>query len=73
MNPWRAVKGVRPDTSALEVFVRFRNGLESKAAYKVATTRWTDLGDPWDVVAYRLPDDHSENDDGAWRAVSGGY
>ena len=61
MNRWRAVKGVRPDTSALEVFVRFRNGLESKAAYKVATTRWTNVGDPWDVIAYRVPEeDRSE-------------
>ena len=58
MNRWRETRGRKPDTSAEAVFVRYRNGLESKAAYSVATTRWSHLAnDPWDVVAYRVPEE----------------
>ena len=62
MNRWRDTNGRKPNTSATHVFVRYRNGLESKAAYPVETTRWDHReSNPWDVVAYRVPEeDRSE-------------
>lgn len=57
MNEWRATKGYKPNTSAENVFVRYRCGLESKQAYSVASQRWTHEGADFDIVAYRVPEE----------------
>ena len=49
---WVETNGRKPRTKAEKVHVRYRNGLTSKAPYTVSTTRWSQTGDDWDVMAY---------------------
>jgi hypothetical protein len=30
--------------------------MESKAAYPTARQRWSHVSDPWDIMAYRVPE-----------------
>lgn len=69
---WVRATGVQPRTKAEKVYVKYRNGLVSKQAYPVARQRWSHIGQDWDIVAY-FATEEAEADDGAWRAVSGGY
>ena len=61
MTDWRNATGHPPRTKAEKVFVRYRNGLESKEAYPTRGQRWSDLGQPWDIVAYRIPEEEAED------------
>ena len=58
---WRETNGTRPRVKADKLYVKFRNGLCSKTPYTVKTTRWEYRGDndPWDVVAYAVPDEEA--------------
>lgn len=48
---WVETNGRRPRTGDKLLHVRFRNGLESKKPYLASQMRFTQVGDPWDVVA----------------------
>lgn len=52
---WVETRGIMPRTKAESVFVRYRCGLESKAAYPVQRQRWSFTGDDWDIMAYSVP------------------
>ena len=52
---WRDTSCNRPNTSADKVFVRYRCGLESKAAYPTLRQRWDWRGEDFDIVAYAVP------------------
>ena len=57
---WVETHGVKPRTRAEKAHLRFRNGLESKQPYSVGTTRWSHVGDDWDVVAYAAAEERKD-------------
>jgi hypothetical protein len=48
---WVETQGKRPRTADRLLHVRFRNGEVSKQPYRADQMRWSQSGDPWDVVA----------------------
>jgi hypothetical protein len=47
---WVATHGRKPRTGERPLFVKFRNGLESKETYSASQLRWSHVGDPWDIM-----------------------
>ena len=60
MSRWFPTHGVKPNTRAEKVWVRYRCGFESKQAYPVATQRWSHLADPWDILEYRAEEERKD-------------
>jgi hypothetical protein len=52
---WVETKGIMPRIRAEKVFVRYRCGIESKAAYTVKSQRWSLTGSDFDILAYSVP------------------
>ena len=53
MSEWFQTFGRKPKTGDKPLFVRFRNGMESRFSYVAKQLRWTDTGDDWDIVGVR--------------------
>lgn len=53
MSAWVETKGRKPRTGEKALWIKFRNGQESRQTYVAAQLRWNDSGDGWDVVEVR--------------------
>jgi hypothetical protein len=47
---WVQTNGRKPRTGDKLLLLKFRNGLESKKGYTANQIRWSQVGDPWDVI-----------------------
>jgi hypothetical protein len=61
VSTWRIAQGRKPNTSAERVFVLYRCGLESKAAYPTHGQRWSHENNDFDIVAYRVPEEEQQD------------
>lgn len=50
---------VRTPRTERPLFLKFRNGLESKQAYPTDRQRWTHEGNDFDIVAYAVPEERA--------------
>lgn len=50
MTTWHKTNGRKPRSGEKPLRIKFRNGLESQQTYTAAQLRWTQVGDPWDII-----------------------
>lgn len=48
---WIETNGQIPRIGEELLYLKFRNGLESKKSYPANRVRWSHVGDDWDVMA----------------------